>query len=307
MTNKITLNKFITDATATLRETESNLQQLAQIALTQNAQVAANQENGSTDSGLATLRLQQIGQQLTQLSERSRVLQQYLQNNLDIPPTNDDHWPRVRILQSQEEERSQIAHELEDTVGQLLANAVFELASCQYLLGSDDDAVAAGLTSLQSELEQGLADIRHVITNLEPSTILGNFGLGEGVRRYLEQFQNRTTIKTQLRVNTNIGRLPSIIEVAIFRVIQEALQNVQRHAKASQIDVVFEEKDSAVEFSIVDNGQGIALDKITVSRRKNLGLARMVDYAELLCGTLKVFSNSGEGTRVVLSVPYHIL
>jgi len=301
------LEEFVANAATVLLETEQNLQHLARTALAKYEQIRSNQENGQgADGHEATLRLQQIGQQLKKLSERSKSLQIYLQNGLDAPPADDDDWPRIRILQSHEEERTQLARELEDSIGQLLANAVFELASCQHLLAHDKDAVADGLIALQNELEQGLADIRYFITDLEPATILNNFGLGGGVRRYLEQFETRTGIKTQLRINTNVGRLPSVIEIAIFRVIQEALQNVQLHANAAQVDVIFEEKDDMLEFNVIDNGDGLVSDRINMSK-KNLGLVRMVDYAELLNGKVRIFSNPELGTRVTLSIPYQTL
>ena len=301
------LEEFVAKATVVLREAENNLQQLAQIARFRYEQLLATPENGRDAEQTQTAhRVQQIGQQLFKLSQRSNMLQSYLQNGFDAPPADDDDWPRIKILQSQEEERSQLARELEESVGQLLANAVFELASCRHLLSYDKDAVFAGLDALQNELEQGLTDFRHAITDLEPASILGNFGLGGGVRRYLEQFETRSGIQTQLRINTNIGRLPSIIEITIFRVIQEALRNVQLHAKASQVDVTIEEKDIYLEFSVVDNGVGLNPNRIDVSKR-NLGLARMVDYAELLNGKLKIFSDPDVGTQVILSVPYETM
>jgi two-component system sensor histidine kinase DegS len=284
------LNDFVANAAAVLRETEDNLQKLAQMARLRSEQLRSDEENGhEAEENVAALRVRQIGQQLSKLSQRSNTLQTYLQNGLDAPPTDDDHWPRIRVLQSHEEERSQLARELEETVGQLLANAVFELASCRHLLSNDDEAVSDGLDSLQMELEQGLANIRHFITDLEPATVLGNFGLGGGVRRYLEQYETRTKIKTQLRIKTNIGRLPSIIEISIFRIIQEALRNVQQHANATQVDIVFEENNSTLEFSVTDDGEGLTPNRVDASK-KNLGMARMVDYAELLNGKLRVLS-----------------
>jgi signal transduction histidine kinase len=145
-----------------------------------------------------------------------------------------------------------------------------------------------------------------VITDLEPATILGSFGLGGGIRRYLEQYEAKTGLKTQLRINTNLGRLPSIIEIAIFRVIQEILSNVDCHANATQVDVVVEENGRGIQFSVIDNGDGLISEKIGASR-KNLGLARMVDYAELVNGDLRVLSEPGRGTQVILSVPYSVL
>jgi two-component system sensor histidine kinase DegS len=302
MSNTTPLEAFVAEAANILLETEGTLRRLAHEALLKSG---TSEENGLGDQALLH-RLQQIGQQLSKLSQRSKALQLYLQNGLEAPPADDDAWPLVRVLQSQEEERTQLARELEDSIGQLLANAIFELASCQQLLTHDLEAVAQGLVGLQEELEQGLANIRYFITDLEPATILGNFGLGGGVRRYLEQFEARTNIKTELRINTNLGRLPSIIEVTIFRVIQEALSNVRRHAKATQVEVIFQEKDNMLEFTIIDNGEGLTSDRVDMSR-KNLGLARMVDYAELLKGRLRVFSDLQKGTQVTLSVPYEIL
>ena len=184
---KSALDGFLADSAAVLHQTEINLSQLAQAALANSQPLPTSLKSEATPD---TLRLQQIGQQLAKLSQRSHTLKTYLQNGLETPPVDDDYWPRIRILQSQEEERAQVARELEDNVGQLLANAIFELASCRHLLSSEAIAVTEGLDALQRELEQGLANMRQLITDLEPASILNNFGLGGGIRRYLEQFQS---------------------------------------------------------------------------------------------------------------------
>lgn len=295
------LKKFLTKATTILSETERNLEQLAQAAL---LSYETSPTHSDKDQQLAT-HLQHVSQQLVRLSERSQALHNYLKNGLDVPPPDDRYWPLSRILQSQEEEQTQLARELEDRVGQLLANAVFELASCRHLL-DPDEAVSHGLDALQVELEQGLADVRWFIAELEPATIIGNFGLGGGLRRYLERYEARTGLTIALQIRANIGRLPSIIETAIFRVIQEALSNIHRHAEATHVEVIIEEDGSDLKFSIIDNGRGIMLETLDQSR-KNLGLARMVDYAELLNGKLKILSEPHQGTQVILMIPYPVL
>ena len=304
MNNNTSLEQFLAQATNTLAETERQLDQLAQAALLNQEQV--RRESG--DNHPLAAHLQQVSQQLARLSERSQHLSSYLQNGLDKPPVSDDdrYWPLIRVLQSQEEEQTQLARELEDLVGQLLANSVFELASCRHLLNPDDEAVSVGLDSLQNELEQGLSDVRWFITGLEPTTIIGNFGLGGGVRRYLEKFKERTNLEVQLHIKANFGRLPSIIEVAVFRVIQETLSNVAQHAQATQVEIEIKECGNTLEFTVTDNGRGVSADSMGTSH-KNLGLARMVDYAELLKGNLKIFSQPNQGTKVVLSIPYPIL
>lgn len=291
---------------ATLQDTERNLQELAQLAL-----ACANQDNDLPDrTEQPTLRLQKVSRYLADLSERSATLQFCLANDLDIPPLDGHHWPRIKIMQSQEEERMQVARAMEDSVGQLLANTVFELASYrQFLAKTAVDPAETnkdGLEQLQIELEQGLTNLRHLIIELDPTTILSNFGLGGGIRRYLEQFEFKTGLATELRINTNFGRLPALIEIGIFRIIQEALDNVYRHASASQVKIVIEEEDGQLHFSVIDNGEGLSSDK-RHRARKSLGLARMIDYAELLDGTLRVLSEPGRGTQVILSMPYPAL
>lgn len=294
---------FLANLGTVLQETEQKFHTLAQQALLAHERGLHESENGHHEQpNQPLLPWQQLSQHLSKLSEQSRLLREYLQNGFEAPPPESEHWSRVKILQSQEEERAQLAHELEDHVGQLLANAVFELASCRTLLGHDKKAVAAGLEALQTELEGGLTTIRQFIVDLEPATILNSFGLGAGIRRYLEQFETRTGLKTQLFVNTNIARLPSIFEITIFRVIQEALINARRHANASQISVTIEEKEGQLHFSVTDNGAGLNIDQVGKAR-KNLGFARMVDYAELLRGKLRILSDLN-GTQVILSIPY---
>ncbi len=300
----VTLAAFLNEAAAVLAQVEQNLRRLERAALFQYQQALSAGENGSGPADDSSAQqLLPLSRQFAALSERSQSLQSYLQQGLTTPPVEDDHWPRIRILQSQEEERTQWARELEKGIGQLLANAVFELASCRNLLGPPDEAVTSGLDALQTELEAGLAYVRQMIIDLEPATILANFGLGAGVRRYLEQFEARTGVKTGLQVKTNLGRLPSVIEGAIFRVIREALRNVELHARASQVEVLFEEENGQLHFTVRDDGEGLTPEKVGKTR-KSLGLARMVDYAELLNGRLRMFSEPGCGTRVVLSIPY---
>ena len=305
MEQKVAISEnFLSQATTTLKSIEESLSSLAQAALIESSRLA-NRENGKlTVEGELNVPLQQISQHLLRLSERSQFLRKSLvDDTLDLSLIDDTYWPQIRILQSQEEERSQLARELEDRVGQLLANAIFELASCRHLLTDEQVSVSDGLDALQDELEEGLADIRHFITNLEPTTVLNNFGLGGGVRRYLEQYQTRTKLDTELHIKANIGRLPTIIETAIFRILQEALSNIHRHANATKVDVVIEEKSGALQFSVIDNGDGLISKNIGTEKR-NLGLARMVDYAELLNGKLRILSEPEQGTQVILTVPY---
>jgi two-component system sensor histidine kinase DegS len=194
---------------------------------------------------------------------------------------------------------------LEDGVGQLLANAVFELASCRYLLDTENPAVDDGLTALQAELEQGLSDVRHLIADLDPPSMLGSFGLVAGLRRYLERYETRTGIKAVMDVRAITERLPATAEIAIFRIIQEALENVRRHARASRVEVNIYEEDRGLVFSVTDDGVGLQPGGVG-SRGRSLGLVSMHDRAELLKGRLRIRTDAERGTQLILSIPYPI-
>jgi signal transduction histidine kinase len=297
--------EFFQQAGPALEEITRTLQALARAALLNNSE--PHLHSSDTRPGL-----NRVSRQLLTLSEQTRQISAAWQTQSDLVSADRQLWPQTKILQSQEEERMQIARTLEESVGQLLANAVFELASYRYLLDStppaacDGPAMAQQLEGLQLELEQGLSGFRHFITDLDPTTVLTSFGLGGGVRRYLEQLEQQHGLKVRLQVNTNFGRLPTMIEIAIFRVLQEALNNVKLHANASQVDVMFDEKDEMLIFSVVDNGEGVVSDR-PYSQRKNLGLARMMDYAELLNGKIRLLSEPGHGTQLILSIPYPVL
>jgi signal transduction histidine kinase len=294
------IEEFMQEAVRVLDQASQDINRLAEQAHRAADTFSAS---GAEDDSRQAERLTQVARQFANLAERNATLGHYLANGMDAPPEDDDVWPRARIIQSQEEERSRLARELEDGVGQLLANAVFELASCRYLLGTENAAVDDGLAALQVEVEQGLADIRQMIADLDPPSVLGNFGLIAGLRRYLERYETRTGMQVAVNVQATVERLPATVEVAIFRIIQEALENVRRHANASQVEVkIYEEGDRLV-FSVIDNGAGFQPGRVS-HRGRSLGLVGMRDRAELLQGKLRIRSGAGHGTQVILSIPY---
>lgn len=297
------IQEFVQEAARVLDQASHEISQLAEEAYRSYDAIITHVGSG-TDHRLE--RLAQVARQFEKLAERNRKFSHYLTNGMEAPPEDDDAWSRIRIIQSQEEERARLARELEDSVGQLLANAVFELASCRYLLETENLAVDDGLTALQAELEQGLADVRQLIADLDPPSILGDFGLVAGLRRYLERYETRTGLQVTMDVRTITERLPATVEVAIFRIIQEALENVRRHAQASRVEVGIYEEGGLLVFSITDDGTGLQPERIG-TRGRSLGLVSMHDRAELLQGELRIRSDVENGTQVILSIPYPAL
>jgi two-component system sensor histidine kinase DegS len=297
-----TVEAFVQEAVHVLDQASDDIGRLAEQAYHARNTILA-QENPDTDA--RSQRLVQIARQFEKLAERNTRLSRYLSGGMEAPPEDDEIWPRIRIIQSQEEERSRLARELEEGLGQLLANTVFELASCRHLLGAESQAVDDGLAALQAELEQGLSDVRQLIADLDPPAILGNFGLVAGLRRYLERYETRTGLKSTMYVRAITQRLPATVEVAIFRVIQEALENIRRHAQASRVEVGIYEEDGFLVFSVTDDGIGLQPGHVG-DRGRSLGLVNMYDRAELLKGKLRVLSDVEQGTQLILSIPYPI-
>jgi two-component system sensor histidine kinase DegS len=297
-----TIGEYVQEAARVLERTSHEINQLAEQGHHVYDMILA-QDGPDLDYRLE--RLVQVARQFEKLGERTTRLSNYLTSGMEAPLEDEDIWPRIRIIQSQEEERSRLARELEDGMGQLLANAVFELASSRYLLDSEGPAVDDGLAALQAELEQGLSNVRHLIADLDPPSMLGSFGLVAGLRRYLERYETRTGLESKMDVRAITERLPATVEVAIFRVIQEALENVRRHAQASRVEVSIYEEDGCLIFSVTDDGVGLQPGYIG-SRGRSLGLVSMHDRAELLKGRLRVRSDAEQGTQLILSIPYPI-
>jgi two-component system sensor histidine kinase DegS len=294
------IEELVNEASCVLNQTSQDISRLAEWAYQSCSEISAldGQQN---DSRLE--HLMQLGRQFEKLAERHTHLSHYLVGGLETPPEDDEIWPRIRILQAQEEERTRLARELEEGVGQLLANAIFELASSRYLLNEASSVVDDGLAALQTELEQGLSDIRQLIVDLDPPSLLGNFGLVAGLRRYLENYEMRTGLKSTMKVQTITKRLPATMEVSIFRIIQEALENVRRHAQATQVEVSIYEQEGHLVFSVMDDGVGLQPGQMG-GRGRSLGLVSMHERADLLRGKLRLRSDAEQGTQLILSIPY---
>ena len=303
----VNLDKLIKTARELLSANKANLKTLSdQVAayLATNGHADKNGHAEPNGNQPPLENLEYLQQQADYLTHHSKNLESFLDNHcLDILPK----YPlsRIQILQQQEEERARTARDLEDSVGQLLANAIFELAAVKQLITSEEslDDLMSGINALQEELEAGLADLRFLIADLEPATTLGSFGLIAGLRRYLEKFSKQTDLQIDYQPQIVIEPLPDTIELAIFRIIQEALQNIFLHAEASQVQVIISEDKNDLKFTVSDNGAGLS-HKEAINNHRRLGLVGMKDLADLLDGDLQLKSEAGKGTQITLTIPY---
>lgn len=290
---------FFAELVTLLETSEDALRQLSD-------KVATLLQNNPTFDIQTQDNLSYIARQTQRLLAQNNALEIDLHQESNGKPKQHIPASPVELLQWQEETYAKTAKTLEDTDGQLLANAIFELAAVKSLIDderSNKATILEGVNALQEELEQGLTDLRFLVAELEPASLFGNFGLVAGLRRYLEKLQAHSSFSTELQVHTLVDSLPNIIEVAIFRVIQEVLQNIRRHAQATKVQLIISETQGNLNFQINDNGLGMSKN-LSSHPRRQLGLVRMKEITNLLNGKIHISSEENVGTTVTLTIPY---
>jgi signal transduction histidine kinase len=192
-----------------------------------------------------------------------------------------------------EEETRRIAHELHDEAGQLLAGVYLAVDA---LAKDAPGEIGRRLAGIRGFLEQIETHLRRLAHELRP-TILDDLGLLPALDFLAEGFMQRTGVKVALR-GTCDGRLPSAIEVALYRLVQEALNNVARHARASLVTVTLKQQEGQVVCSVRDDGVGFDSEAVLRRGARGLGLLGMRERLAPFGGTLEIHSTPGRGTEV---------
>jgi signal transduction histidine kinase len=208
----------------------------------------------------------------------------------------------AKLITAQEEERQTIARELHDEVGQVITAIKVELSVAQRRLDLSGGASEL-LEDVQAIADAALHTVRDLSHLLHPS-LLDDLGLPAAVDWYLQAFSKRYNVSVDLQQEGMSTRLAPDVELAAYRVVQEALTNVARHAEATSCRVMMRRVGDRVEITIQDNGKGFDLAGIgEVGMRKGLGLLGMRERAAQLHGIVRVQSAPGEGTRVRVELP----
>ena len=196
-----------------------------------------------------------------------------------------------------------LARELHNGPAQVLANAIFMLEYCQGMVPADQERLAIELRRLVGDLRAGLSEVRSFIFDLRPGPI-AELGLAGALRRYNASFEAGTGIAVDLQIDEPINRLPAFQEVAIYRIVQEALRNVRRHSGASGVIVRLSYSDDALVAEVRDNGRGFDTQAAVASPGQRMGLSDMHDRAHLIGADLRVESIPTGGTSVRLHLPF---
>lgn len=209
----------------------------------------------------------------------------------------------VNIIRAQEEERRKVARDIHDGPAQLLANIVMRAEFCLKLMGIDHNKVKEELVALQLMVRQSLQDVRKIIFDLRPM-VLDDLGLIPAIKRYSEEFSTETGLSTELVVIGDPRRFATTIEVALFRVFQECLSNIRKHAAATHLLVKIEVLNKKVSMSVKDNGIGFNPQNVMADKkREGYGLIGMRERIQILKGEFSVTSTPNSGTNIHISVP----
>ena len=202
----------------------------------------------------------------------------------------------LKIIQAQEGERQRLAEAVHDGPAQVLTNAIFQVEYLDRVMDDSPETARAELAFLRTMLREGLDDVRSFITALRPPSV--DVGLKQAISDAAAEFSAKHGIVVEVSVPGIDAKVPADDKAPMLRVVQEALQNVRKHAAATSVRISLE-KDHLV---IADNGRGFDVMRLA-SATRNFGLQFMRERAELMGSSLQIESRQGEGTRILLRIP----
>lgn len=212
-----------------------------------------------------------------------------------------------RAIHAQEEERVRIARSLHDDTAQTISMLIINLERIEKKIPQDDPDLSRRVSESYKVATLLLENLRKVIWDLRPS-ILDDLGLIPAIRWYAQTNLDEKGIHVEMRGGIGAMRLPPHLETMLFRILQEAVSNIVRHATASKVIISLRPEGNHVVLDVQDNGRGFDVERTTGSAvtRKQLGLLGMQERASLVNGMVKVESIPGEGTILRVYIPLNI-
>ena len=206
-------------------------------------------------------------------------------------------------VQAQEDERRRIAREIHDGLGQMLTAIKFNLEILE-------DTITAGkdererIDDMKNLLDSVMKEAREISYNLMPS-VLDDFGLAPALQLLSEQFSNRTNVEVQFQAHGLADRLDSNLEIGLYRIAQESLNNVSKHAEATEVNLQIIRHSNGIRLVIEDNGKGISLQPNFMRATGNggMGLPGMRERASSFGGVFTIDSTPNDGTLITVEVP----
>ncbi|MBC8315903.1 MAG: sensor histidine kinase [Bacteroidales bacterium] len=211
-----------------------------------------------------------------------------------------DHDPFSSLksfIEGEEKERQRLSRELHDGIGQYLISIKMKLESLLYL---DEDEVKEQISRLRTDFDEVLDEIRRISNNLMPS-VLEAFGVVFAIRNLCIETSEHTGLKISLDFKGDLESLNTTLKTYLFRIAQEAVNNIVKHARATSVGIILERKKDEVVFNIRDDGKGFNLQEIKAGTGH--GMNNMRERVNLLKGAIKIESHENIGTEIAIDIP----
>lgn len=208
----------------------------------------------------------------------------------------------VRIIEAQEQERQRLVRQLHDGPAQSLTNLILQAEICERVFDTDTKRARSELAELKTAVTSTFQKVRDYMFDLRPM-MLDDLGLIPTLRRYVDNFNEKSGVPAVLTVTGNERRFTPYKEVVIFRVIQELLANVRAHAHATRVQIMLDIGDDAAHVVVEDNGSGFNVAEVmNAPQQKSIGLPTLRERVAMLGGDFRVESAVGRGTKVTLQI-----
>lgn len=294
--------KYSEDEIRDVYETTLNMQ--TELALLRQEEKALRERRDELERRLLTLK--ETVDRATGLASKVSVILTYLNDDFQhvndlIKDARDKKAFSLKIIEAQEEERKRISRELHDGPAQMLANILLrsELVVRAFKDKSMEKAQDE-INSVRRLIRSSLHEVRHIIYDLRPMA-LDDLGLMPTLKKYISTAVDYHQINIEFTAIGEERRLSQKYEIALFRLVQESLQNAIKHAEASLIKVKVEIGEQTLAIVVDDNGKGFDKEAILDN---SFGIMGMKERVQMLDGKIAIQSKEGKGTKVLINVPY---
>ena len=211
----------------------------------------------------------------------------------------------VKILEAQENERMRISRDIHDGPAQQIASIVMKADFCERLAKQDVEKGLLELAELKEQARKALKEVRDIIHDLRPMS-LDDLGLNETIETYGLDFSKESGIKVHVKTTKVVSEIEPIIKVAVYRLVQELLNNIKKHARANEVQISMEYGSKYLRLTVMDDGIGFDVDqKLVELKKKHLsyGILGIFDRVKQLSGEINYYSKPNDGTTVMIKLP----
>lgn len=208
-----------------------------------------------------------------------------------------------KLIMAQEDERKKISHELHDEISQILLGINLKLATLSSEISGNEKGIKRKILIAQKLVKKSVEKIHTFARELRPS-VLDDLGIIPALRSYIDDFTKRNGITVALKASLSVEKLDSIKKTVLYRIVQESLINVEKHSKASNVNLKIQKIKDHIHMEIKDNGRSFDVEKMLFSKKgKGIGILGMRERIEMVEGTFYIESVLGKGTVIRTSIP----